>query len=89
MYCVMRASVPSLYNVYRRYDDSENHISLFFVSLFVNQCYDNHDFSYFMMYYWTVPCFSYQCREESELLNNIQMYISIQSACLYQYRRKM
>ena len=22
MYCVMRASVPSLYNVYQRYDDS-------------------------------------------------------------------
>ena len=31
MYCVMRASVPSLYNVYRRYDDAS--VTSLYVSL--------------------------------------------------------
>ena len=36
MYCVMRASVPSLYNVYRRYDSRDMLcLSLFYTDTFL------------------------------------------------------
>ena len=40
MYCVMRASAPSLYSVYRRYDIAGNNVTNIVIHVYVYICQD-------------------------------------------------
>ena len=73
MYCVMRASVPSLHNVYRRYDDLH---STLFMSLWIHYCHGSYSLTEHNIY--TLRVSSYLVTH----MHRVLMYVDYKRICV-------